>query len=193
MHKKRKSLCLVLFLLIALLALPATAEAKTSKKTINAVNKVVKTYFNAQKKLKTSVMNKCLVESNVGRFKSSYLEKYIKKHNKKLSYKIKSTKVKGKTATVTVNCTYQSAYNLYNAAILDAALHYFHANPTEKEIYDYVSNWIKKHAGEYSPVAKKKTIKIKLVKRKGAWKISSFTDDMKNILYLDLFQLINDI
>lgn len=193
MRKKQKSLCLVLLLLVALLALPATAEAKTSKKTINAVNKVVKTYFNAQKKSKTSVMNKCLLKSSVGRFKSSYLEKYIKKQNKKLSYKIKSTQVKGKTATVTVRCTYQSAYNLYNAAILDAALHYFNADPTEKEIYNYVSNWMKKHSGEYSPAAKKKLIKIKLVNRKGTWKINSLTDDMRNILYLDLFQLINDI
>lgn len=191
--KKLKTLGIVLILLVSTLTFSVTAEAKTSKKTLNAVNKVVKTYFNAEKKSKTSVMNKCLAKPQVGSFKNSYLEKYIKKQNKKLSYKITSTKVKGKNATVKVKCTYMSAYGLYKIAFLNTAIHYYNANPSDKEIYNYVSQWIKAHEKEYPPTAGKKTITIKLVKKSGTWKISRMTDDMKNILFLDLFQVSKDI
>ncbi len=190
-HKKRST---VLMMLLLILTLSIPTEAAVSKRTVNAVNKVVKTYFNAQKRSKISVMNKCLAKSRITRFKNTYLEKYIKKQNKKLSYRILSTSLNKKTrATVRVRCTYQSAYNLFNAAILAAADYYCDASPTEAEIYTYISDWVKQHADEYAPVSKKKTLTIVLIKRNDTWKINKLTTDMTNLLYLDLYRLVNNI
>lgn len=195
--KKCKTYAILLMMCLCLLSLPMSVQAKTSKKTVNAVNKVVKTYLNAQKKTNISEMNKCFIR---GQFtpirKTGYFARYLRAQNRKLSYKIVSTKVKSNRASVKVKCTYKSAYNLFAAAIQDTSI-YFGDDPdalSDTElIYDYVSAYIYKNENQYPPRSRTKTITLKLVKRKKSWKIKNATNDMMNILWLDYFRLLDDL
>ncbi len=191
--KKQKKRLVLFVMLITMLALSVSAQAKTSAKTINAVNKVVKTYFNAQKKGKLATMDKCLYKPRLGSYGSTYIDKFLKKYNKKLTYKITSTRVSGKNATVKVKCTYQSAYNLYMNSIFDLALKQPEALENSLSTTVALSSYMKTNLKAYPPKSKTTTLTIKLVKKSGTWKIKTLSKSMQNVLFLDLYQVSDDI
>lgn len=195
--KKWKTYAILMLMCFCFLSLPMAAQAKTSKKTLNAINKVVKTYFNAQKKFDTHTMNKCLKRAQITQIrKTGYFAQYLRKQNRKFSYKILSTKVSGQKATVRVKCTYRSAYELFAAAIEDAAL-YFGDDPDAlsdtEQIYDYVSYYIQQNEKRYPARSRTKTLTLKLVYRKKTWQIQTFNSDMTNLLWLDYHRLLSDL
>lgn len=186
--KKLKKMSLLLFLALSIFAASTTAQAKASSKTKTAVNKVVKDYFNAQKKFNPSKMNKCLVKAFWGPNDNSiYLTQYWKKYNKKLTYKISSTSVKGKNATVKVKCTFYSAYNAWKACIWDLSAQYLRENtdPDTATVGKGMDAWMKKNNSGYPPKKRTVTLKLNLTKKNGKWKIKTVTEAMQNVYLLD--------
>lgn len=192
--KKLKKLSMLLLMLFALLSMSAGAEAKTSKKTIKAVNSVVNSYFKAQKSNKPANMNKALLKPAIGKYGKTKLDSYLKAQNKKLYYKITSTKVKGNTATVKVKCKYYSAYNAYRYAIVYAA-DAFRRNPnlTDAQQNKLVNSYFLKFVKKYKPTKRTLTLTIPVVKYKGHWKVKGCTRSMLNTLYLDLYRAIDSL
>ena len=86
-------------------------KKKISKDDQN-VKKAKDTFFKYLKKYDIGKMKKSFATPKKVKFFSSkkYLVKYIRKHNKSLSYQIRDIKVTGKTAAVTLLCKYYDSY-----------------------------------------------------------------------------------
>lgn len=182
----KKRILSLLLVLIMVLTIPVTTEAASAK---SSVNKSVKNFLSASKTLNTIKMNKYIYRKK-DRFTKSELKqlpnitKYAKKYNKKMSYKITSTKVKGKNATVKVKVTYVNsrpvANEFMNILIVDSF------NGIDTTTVKYIDTTWGKASKKVSKLkTKSKTISISMIKSGKTWKIKKVKDDLKNIVLAD--------
>ena len=189
----KKKLCYLLIIALVLSCLPAINSEAASKKS--QVNSATKGFFNATKKFDVNKMNKyvkswgkCTKPKMLS--KSTYLKKYFKWANKKLSYKILSTKVSWKTAKVKVRVKYTNSKKFtdtfYGLLVVDLM---------GRENPDKISDkQMTKLCNKYAKIAylnaikskrqyKTETVTITLGKYGKSWKIKKMSKKLENIIY----------
>lgn len=182
----KKHILSLLLVLIMVFSIPVTADAASAK---SSVNKSVKNFLSASKTFNTTKMNKYIYRKN-DKFKKSEIKelpnvvKYAKKHNKKMSYKITSTKVKGKNATVKIKVTYVNSRPVadeYIRIMFNDAFSGIDTGTTE-----YIdTTWGKASKKVTKLKTKTKTISINMIKDGKTWKIKKVKEDLTNIILAD--------
>lgn len=180
-----------LFVLIFALLLsltPITRVDAASNKT--KAEKVVKTYINATKIYNVNKMNKCFRSKPKNTFfvKKKALAKYCKKYNRKTTYRIKSTKIKGKNATIKVSVTSPDCYFIFLDSFEDFEDYYVDyylrhgRNPSSAKANKYLMECIRYYTWERDGVEyNTRTITFKMIKTKKGWKIQSASRRIKDI------------
>ena len=174
---KKVKVLLATVLAISLCLAPISASA-ASKKEIKNVQTTVKKFYNAAKVYNAPRMKSCFVNpSDMKAFiENKEMAKFCRKQNKKLEYSIRSTKVRGKNATVKVRCTYADAYyHIYFACgdVISYNLLYPQCTPEGLRRYQYER--VLSNVDDLGIYTNTKTITLNLKKVKGKWKISNAT------------------
>lgn len=189
----KKKLCHLLIIALIFSCIPAISSEAASKKS--QVNSAAKGFFNATKKFNATGMNKYV--KSWGKYnkptefnKYPYMKKYFKWANKKLSYKILSTKVSGKTAKVKVRVKYTDSKDF-----TDTAIGLIMLDLLGREDVDKLSDkQMTKISNKYSKIAyfnaiqskrqyKTETVTITFGKYGKNWKIKKMTKKLENIIY----------
>lgn len=188
MKKKLRNANLLILILALLLSLfPCSAVDAASNKS--KAEKVVRTYINATKSYSINKMNKCFRTKPKNAFfvKKKALAKYCKKYNKKTTYQIKSTKIKGKSATIKVSVTSPDCYLIFSCAFDDFENYYIDyalehgKNPSSSKGNAYLMKRIQYYTDMFGVEYNTRTITFKLIKTKKGWKIQSASRRIKDI------------
>jgi hypothetical protein len=190
----KKRILAVLLAVVICLSLPVSVTPASAASSKDAVNKAVKSYFEAAKKCDFKTINSLTYDKDkkidikgVKASKNTY--NYLKKWNKQIKYSITSTKVSGSKATVKVKVTYvnsevMSAFlfaSMLSSAFTSAA------DDSSENLSDDVSDQLigkaVKRAAKYTRL-KTETVTISLVKSGSKWKIND--DDAANIVMGDI-------
>lgn len=199
MKKKLRTLNILLIVLTLLFStLPSTtAEAASNK---SKAQKVVKTYINSTKTYNIEKMNKCFKSTPKNAFFISKKEmaKYCKKYNKNTTYKIKSTKIKGKSGVIKVSVTSPNCYDIFYSAIDDSFSWIYEymlehgKEPSDSKANAYLMKRINYYTQEYGVGYKTHTVTFKMSKTKKGWKIKSATRSIKDIANCQYEKAYND-
>lgn len=189
----KKKLCHLLIIALIFSCIPAISSEAASKKS--QVNSATKGFFNATKTFNATGINKYV--KSWGKYSTPegynalpYMKKYFKWANKKLSYKILSTKVSGKTAKVKVRVKYTNSKDftdtLYGLLVLDLMGRDNPENMSDKETIKLFKKYSK--IAYYSAIKSKRqykteTITITFGKYGKNWKIKKMTKKLENIIY----------
>ncbi len=188
MKKKLRNMNLLLLVLVLFFSiLPSTTAEAAGNKT-KAV-KVVKSYLKATKSYNVKKMNKCFRSKPKDAFFVSKkdMAKYCKKYNKKTTYKIKSTKIKGKSGVIKVSVTSPDCYSIFESAFDDCtswAIDYYFEHgkePSSSKMNSRLMKYINRYTKEYGVDYTTRTITFKMIKTKKGWKIKSATRNIKDI------------
>lgn len=179
---KKDKVLLATVLAISLCLAPMSASA-ASKKEIKKVQTTVKKFYNAAKVYNAPRMKSCFVNPDKLQvfIENKEMARFCRKQNKKLRYSIRTTKVKGKNATVIVRCTYRDAYDPLYYSIQDTNRYLFdNFSATEEKLRDmmgfYLSlNWIT----YYKPLSSR-NITFNLKNFNGKWLISKVSKSIIN-------------
>lgn len=174
---KKVKVLLAMVLAISLCLSPLSASA-ASKKEIKKVQTTVKKFYNAAKVYNAPRMKSCFVNpGDLGAFETmKEMAGFCRKKNKKLKYTIRSTKVKGKSATVKVRCTYKNAYKAMYYSCGDAVMYQlFHPYCSERELHINQYKGLLDNVKYFGVPMNTKTITLNLKKVSGTWKISKVT------------------
>lgn len=194
----KKKILSMLLVLVMIFALPVTSNAASSK---TAVNKAVKSFFTYMKKTDLPKMNR-YIYSNSSKFGTTAIlkqetpnvYKYVKKYNKKISYKVLSTKVKGKKATVKVKVKYVNADSIFLAFSDVIQLDYY--NGVDISAENYVdTGWAKavKQAEKSGKLKMQtRTFTLPMVKKNGRWQFKELSLEFKNIAMADYLEAYAD-
>lgn len=183
---KKNFLASVLLIMVICLAVPITSNAASQK---TAVNKSIKNFMTASKKFNTSKMNTYLYRKkdklSTSVFKQlPHMTKYIKKYNKKMSYKILSTKVSGKNATVKIKVKYVNAKPFTDIMLGYMLVDAF--NGKDADSYKYIDSLFKRSLNKKVKLSMQtKTITVKMIKSNGKWKIKNLSNKLHNIILAD--------
>lgn len=164
---------------------PVTANAKSEKAK---VNDTVKKYFKLVKKSdiksvdKMAYSKKYKVEDASEWQKNKCVYSYIKKYNKKVTYKILSTSVKGKNATVKLSVKYVDSTNVYPNLFLVILSDSFAGVNIDAE--DYMERAWKRAVKMSDVKMKTRKITVKFQKKNRKWLIKS--KNLANIAVADL-------
>ena len=188
MKKMKKIVPLLVAAIMVFLAVPVSTQAQSQKA---AVNKTVNTFFASAKKLNCKKMEKCFVPAGVVIFdERASLCNVIRPWSRKLTWGIKSTKVTGNKAKVTVQANYVSIAKAYYAMLWKTTLSGVEApkkNPA-KDIWlkKYEMKQLRNCLKKYPPDKITSSLKISLQRKNGKWKITQATDRLLNVVYCDL-------
>ncbi len=189
----KKKLCYLLIIALIFSCIPVISSEAASKKS--QVNSAVKGFLNATKKFDANKMNKyvkswgkCTKPSTYN--STPYMKKYFKWANKKLSYKILSTKASGKTAKVKVRVKYTNSKEFtdtfYGLLVLDLMGRDNPDKLSDKQTLNLFNKYSKiayfdaiKSKRKY----KTETITITLGKYGKNWKIKKMSKRLENIIY----------
>lgn len=189
----KKKLCHLLIIALIFSCLPVISTEAASKKS--QVNSATKGFFNATKKFDANKMNKyvkswgkCTKPKELS--ESPYFKKYLKWANKKLSYKILSTKASGKTAKVKVRVKYTNSKEftdtLYGLLVVDLMGQGDLDKISDKQMLKLINKYSKiayfgaiKSKRQY----KTETVTITLGKYGKSWKIKKMSKKLENIIY----------
>ena len=180
----KKYLLLVLTLVLVMFS-PITSQAKSEK---TKVNDTIKQYFKLVKKSdikgidKMAYSKKYRVEDASEWEKNKYVYSYIKKYNKKVTYKILSTSVKGKSATVKLSVKYVDSTDIYPNLFLVVLSDSFAGVNIDAE--DYMERAWKRAVKMSDVKMKTRKITVKFQKKNGKWLIKS--KNLANIAVADL-------
>lgn len=183
---KKNFLASILLIMVICLAVPITSNAASQK---TAVNKSIKNFMAASKKFNTSKMNTYLYRKkdklSTSVFKQlPHMTKYIKKYNKKMSYKILSTKVSGKNATVKIKVKYVNAKPFTDIMLGYMLVDAF--NGKDADSYKYIDSLFKRSLNKKVKLSMQtKTITVKMIKSNGKWKIKNLSNKLHNIILAD--------
>lgn len=181
--------CLTLLLTIILLVNPIPVRA-ASKKDVKQITKVTNNYMLAVKQYNRKKISDCLYNKKFFYWIGySKLQKYIKTINQKhYSYKIKSIKVNGNSATVTANISFYSSYDDSKWAMKEVLQEHdssWSGSKTIKRYSSYLSKAYKDNLYYYEPeefqdqfIFHNKTL-IPFKKVNGRWKIEKVTKKMQ--------------
>lgn len=180
-----KKRLLLFFVMIIVMLCPITVNAKSEKAK---VNDTVKKYFKMVKKTDLDGVNKMAyskkykIEDTKGFKSNKPILKYIKKYNKKITYKILSTSVKGENATVKLRVKYVDSTDVYsNLFLIVFADAFAEVNIDTDEYMEKAWN----RAVKMSNVKmKSRTITVKFQKKNKKWLIKS--KNLANIAVADL-------
>lgn len=183
---KKNFLASILLIMVICLAVPITSNAASQK---TAVNKSIKNFMTASKKFNISKMNTYLYRKkdklSTSVFKQlPHMTKYIKKYNKKMSYKILSTKVSGKNATVKIKVKYVNAKPFTDIMLGYMLVDAF--NGKDADSYKYIDSLFKRSLNKKVKLSMQtKTITVKMIKSNGKWKIKNLSNKLHNIILAD--------
>lgn len=183
---KKNFLASILLIMVICLAVPITSNAASQK---TAVNKSIKNFMTASKKFNISKMNTYLYRKkdklSTSVFKQlPHMTKYIKKYNKKMSYKILSTKVSGKNATVKIKVKYVNAKPFTDIMLGCMLVDAF--NGKDADSYKYIDSLFKRSLNKKVKLSMQtKTITVKMIKSNGKWKIKNLSNKLHNIILAD--------
>lgn len=183
---KKNFLASILLIMVICLAVPITSDAASQK---TAVNKSIKNFMTASKKFNISKMNTYLYRKkdklSTSEFKQlPHMTKYIKKYNKKMSYKILNTKVSGKNATVKIKVKYVNAKPFTDIMLGYMLVDAF--NGKDADSNKYIDNLFKRSLNKKVKLSMQtKTITVKMIKSKGKWKIKNLSNSLHNIILAD--------
>ena len=166
-------------------------KKKISKDEQN-VKKVTDTFFKYLKKYDVGKMKKCFVSPKKVKFFSSkkYLSKYIRKHNKSISYQLRDIKVTGKTAIVTVSCKYYDAYIGIYESLCDMSKYRSKKRRSSTAMDKYQYNrllYYDRYFDDYT----NKVITIKLKKTGKNWKMLNPSYDLYNVMHCNYTKAYN--
>ena len=166
-------------------------KKKISKDEQN-VKKTTDTFFKYLKKYDIGKMKKCFATPKKVKFFSSkkYLSKYIRKHNKSISYQLRDIKVTGKTATVTVSCKYYDAYFSIFDSLCDVSQYRSKKKRSKTAIDKYQYNRLL-YYDQYFNDYENKVITIKLKKVGKNWKMSNPSSDLYNVMHCNYTKAYN--
>lgn len=188
MKKMKKIIPLLAAAIMLFLAVPVTTQAQSQKA---AVNKTINTFFASAKKLNCKKMEKCFLPAGVVIFdERASLCNEIRPWSRKLTWRIKSTKITGDKAKVTVKANYMSIAKAYYAMFCQTTLSGVEA-PEKEQAKDI---WLRKYEmkqlrdclKKYTPDKITSNLKISLQRKNGKWKITQATDRLLNVVYCDL-------
>ncbi len=183
---KKKFLLSLLLIMAFCLSMPIRSNAASQKA---AVNKSIKSFMSASKKFNIDQMNKYLYRKKDRIPKSEFKQtpnmvKYIKKYNKKMSYKILSTKVSGKNATVKMKVKYVNAQPFTDAMFVNMIVDAFNGVDTESD--KYIDKLFKRTLKAKVKLSMQtKTITVKMIKSNKKWKIKKLNNNLQNIVFAD--------
>lgn len=189
----KKRILSVVLVVIMILTFPVISNAASPK---TSVNKTIKSYFEAMKKFDTKKMDNYIYRKKDKYGSASEMKKetpnmyqYIKKYNKKISYKIISTKVKGQNAEVKVKVKYVDSEPVAGMLLLIMLSDAF--SDVDMDSDDYVDKAWKRAEKlaleEYGKLGtKSKTITINMIKTKGKWKIKKVPASLANVAVADI-------
>lgn len=179
---------ILLFLLIFTVPAPANAASQKAQ-----VRKTVNTFFRYAKKMKVKKMEKCFVKQGQKIFSDpKKFYRMIRPYTKKMTWKIKKIRVKGNRAAVKIKVNFQSLYLSYWNSLLQT---YRYANveldepPKNKK---YMLNALKQEIQKNGANKVHTSIRIRLRKVNGKWKIAQPTERLINILYCDYIYTVQD-
>ncbi len=188
----KKKLCYLLTVVLLFSCIFSTTAEAASKKS--QVKTTTKKFMKTIKKFDSNGINKYVkswgARSNPEEFNSApYMKKYFKWTNKKLTYKILSTKVSGKTAKVKVRVKYVNSKN-FTEELLGLSIMDFMNNPdiSDQEAEAIIKKHSKtayQHAIKKSRKYKTKTVTLTYGKYDGKWKIKKMSKNLENIIYAD--------
>lgn len=187
--KRMTKIVTVLTLLFTLaLAVPVTGRAASPKAQ---AMKSVHAFFRAGKNLNVKKMEKCIEPHAEFIFQLPYMYKDIlRPYCRKMTWKIRSCKVRGDRAVVKMRVDYESLKDSYWYA-MDDNLHYAiqHQNSDIEKAEKRFRRYLKKDASKYgSEGYYYGNLQIRLRKINGKWKITEPVEELLNITscgYLD--------
>lgn len=163
-----------------------SADEKKVKKTTN-------TFFKYLKKYDIAKMKKCFATPKKVKFFSTKknVAKYVRKHNKALTYKIRDIKVSKRTATVTVACNYYDGYDcIYNS--FDDVVHRMSSKKRSESAVDKYQYqrllYYDKYYGGYND----STFTMKLRKVGKNWKLLNPSRALYNAMHCNYTLAYND-
>jgi len=190
MKRMKKMIPLLTVFIMVFLTVPISTQAQSKKA---AVNKTINTFFARAKKLNCKKMEKCFVPAGVVIFdEPASFCNVIRPWSKKMTWKIKSTKISGDRAEATVQVQYRSISKAYFEMWLKTS--YYEVEEPKKSQAKII--WLKKYEMNLLRECLKKVkpdeitthLKISLQKKDGKWKISHATDRLLNVVYCDLLR-----
>ena len=191
MKRMKKMIPVVVVFIMVFLAVPVNTQAQTKKA---AVNKTVNTFFANTRKLNCKKMEKCFVPTGITIFDAPVdLYKELRPYSKKLTWKIKSTKITGNIAKVTVRVKYRSLSKAYFNTLLTMVESEVESEGNSKRdpaslmwFKKYMRDTFRESIKEYAPDEITANLRISLQKKGGKWKITQAEDRLLNIVYCDL-------
>lgn len=161
---------------------PSVANFQASKKDRKAINKLFNNYFKSVKRYDISAMNKCF-KTNPGNIyiTDKKIQKFLKKaHSKCLKYEITHIKVSGNNATATVLVNYYDATNVVYKALRSSVKNYVKTKKMNMSTQELLKRLNKDYKKKYKNIYET-SIKVKLVKSNGEWKIKKCNYDLRDI------------
>lgn len=177
-----KKYLLLVMVCILLFPLNVNASQKSEVKT------AVKQYFKLVKKSDFDGINKMAYSKQYGIedtdvYKSqNSLMNYIKKYNKRVTYKISSVKINGEKATVKMKVKYVDSEDVYSNLFLIVLADTFAEENIDAD--DYMDKAFAKAVKMTNVKMKTRDITAKFQKKKGKWLIRS--KNLANIAVADL-------
>ena len=159
---------------------PVPIEA-ASKKEVTKVERVVNNLYSAANNYNVKKMKNCFAPGVKPKFFESNkpMATFTRKYNRKyLLYKIRSTKVFKRTATVKVYCAYPNLTAPFEYAFMDFE-GFSERNPNassktlNKKLAQYVNKEVVSNFKLFGVELKQEVVTIKLKKIGSSWKISS--------------------
>lgn len=167
--------------------LKMTSSQKQVKKSVDA-------FFKYAKQYNTGKLKKCFSKpSTVQLFvDNNYMAKYFQKYNKRISYTLKSIKVKGKKATVSLTYKYPNRYNTFSV-VFENAFYYKLENPyiSDSQLYKYMYDKACQNSKAGTDYSYGK-LTLELRKYGSAWKITSFSSKINNLIHSNYPKAYND-
>ncbi|MFR8548038.1 MAG: hypothetical protein ACLVEV_05355 [Lachnospiraceae bacterium] len=191
MKKQRKLyFLLALVFILSFSCLHVSAASDSAKSSKAAVQRSVTSFFNATKKYNIKKITKCFADPDdvlVARGDKTFQNLY-KRTNKKISYSVKSIRVKGKNASVKVRCKYPNLTNMYNTLTTELIVYQaMYPNATLKDLTAYVDYRLPLLYRDLSSKNKirytTKNLTLKLKKTQNTWKLTTCTSAMTNMMH----------
>ena len=187
---KKKFLCISIIIALLFSCIPNISVDAASKKS--QVNATTKKLMSSIKKFDASAINKYVNswgdKSSPSEFNNQpYMKKYFKWSNKKLTYKIISTKVSGDTAKVKVRVKYINSKNftdyLLSLSILELMGKEDASDEEAEKIVEKHSKTAYKTSIKEKRKYKTKTFTIVYGKYDNKWKVKKVSSNLHNAMY----------
>ena len=184
MKSNMKKLAFAMLMLCLTFVLPICANAASTNR--EQVKKSVNTFFQYARKLDIKRMNKCFgLKQKVFTDPESFY-KILRPYTRKIQWKIQKIQVKGKKATVRLRVDFESLAESYFNYYMDTYESVRNGNDPPKAPVKHLIQKIRNEAAKNGSEPVYCTMKLRLKKVNGRWKITEPTEKLINAVYCDM-------